>query len=108
MFRLGLPRLCVLSSLTLSRYPARQLEQNRLANARVDRLCMSNYVGTAELKRKYHFGDSMSLVGDASREFSGGVIVKTTTIDQYCQDNHILPDGIKIDVEGGRSANELG
>jgi FkbM family methyltransferase len=77
------------------------LEKNGLDNVLAERLCMSNHVGTAELKQKKHFGDTLSsIVGDASRGFSGGDIVKATTIDQYCQDNRILPDGIKIDVEG--------
>ena len=76
------------------------VEKNRLANVRVERLCVGDYVGTVELKTK-HFGDGMSsLLGDARRGFSGAVSAKITTIDQYCQDNHILPDGIKIDVEG--------
>ena len=76
------------------------VEKNRLANVHVERLCVGNYVGMAELKTK-QFGDGMSsLLGDASRGFSGAVIVNMTTIDQYCQDNHISPDGIKIDVEG--------
>jgi FkbM family methyltransferase len=79
------------------------LEKNRLANVHVERLCMSNYVGSAELKTK-HFGDTMSsLVGDASQGFSRSVIVNATTIDQYCQENQILPDGIKIDVEGAEA-----
>ena len=35
-----------------------------------------------------------------SAKGSRKIFVKTTTIDEYCTENRVVPDGIKIDVEG--------
>lgn len=41
-----------------------------------------------------------SLVRRELRKSSREIVVKTTTIDEFCEENGIRPDGIKIDVEG--------
>lgn len=77
------------------------LEKNNLTNVRVEGICISNYIGKAKLKSYSQFGDSgSSLILPNGQTVAAETTVKTTTIDRYCEENGVCPDGIKIDVEG--------
>ena len=72
------------------------VEGNGLTNVHVERLCVANFIGKCKLRS---FGSGVTSImgrGTPLKE----VVVETTTIDKYCKDNGICPDGIKIDVEG--------
>ena len=75
------------------------IEKNSLTNVHVEKVGVSNSVGKTKLKA-WRFGRGFSFfqIGDLTnlRE----TIVDTTTIDRYCEENEVCPDGIKIDVEG--------
>jgi FkbM family methyltransferase len=76
------------------------VSKNASTNVRVEPLCLTDFVGKAKL-RSGRFGQSLSSLmtignGETQRE----IVVNTTTIDTYCDENGIQPDGMKIDVEG--------
>jgi FkbM family methyltransferase len=78
----------------------RNLELNSIDNVVVENLCVSDHVGNAQL-RTLRLGDSASsLVRYESSMGATEIPVQTTTLDDYCTKNNIVPDGIKIDVEG--------
>lgn len=76
------------------------IEKNCLTNVRIEKICVSSSVGKAEFgtcrlgKSKSHLIEHRKRVGLTE------IIVETTTIDKFCEENAICPDGIKIDVEG--------
>jgi FkbM family methyltransferase len=78
------------------------VEKNAATNVHVEPLCLTDSVGEARLKAR-RFGESLStlmVLPDQQAESLAEVVVKSTTIDRYCDDKRIRPDGIKIDVEG--------
>jgi FkbM family methyltransferase len=76
------------------------VKKNKLTNIHVEKMCVSNFVGRAKLTAE-EFGQSLSSTrGKAQKEHLQEVFVETITLDSYCSDNRVKPDGIKIDVEG--------
>jgi len=74
------------------------IEKNRLTNVHIEKICISNCVGQAKF---YVFGESLSsIVEHKQRKKVKEIMVEITTIDKYCEENGIFPDGLKIDVEG--------
>ena len=79
------------------------VEKNALTNVRIEKICMSNSVGKAQLGAS-QFGKSGSLLIEREKRTAlSKIIVETTTIDKFCEENGICPDGIKIDVEGAEA-----
>lgn len=82
----------------------RNVGKNCLTNVNIQEFAISNFRGEAKLQAYGVYGDSMSnLVGRELRKTSREIVVKTTTIDEFCEENGICPDGIKIDVEGAEA-----
>jgi len=81
-------------------------EKNGLSNVRIQKVGMSNSIGTHKL-RGIQFGDSSFSLIERKNLFPIGqlreIVIETTTIDRYCKENDIYPDGIKIDVEGAEA-----
>jgi FkbM family methyltransferase len=66
---------------------------------------VSNYNGIGDLKTVGHDGAIALSLLDGNPYFTRRNIkkskIKVVTIDKWCEDNNIIPDFIKIDVEGG-------
>ncbi len=81
------------------------VELNKLNNVISERMGLSNFVGTSKLViyRNIFGGRSQSI---SSLNLRNNELkfkyepIKITTIDKYCEENDIKPDGIIIDVEG--------
>ena len=71
------------------------LEKNNISNVITENICLGNSVGKVGLKGS---GKDVSMVNWNETEVSQSITC--TTIDKYCKDKKIVPDGIKIDVEG--------
>jgi len=71
------------------------LEKNNISNVTTENICLGSSVGKVGLKGS---GKDVSMVTWDETEVLQ--TVQCTTIDKYCKDNKIVPDGIKIDVEG--------
>jgi FkbM family methyltransferase len=79
------------------------VERNNLTNIYIRECGMSNCVGKTYLKARGPgaFRNMMStLVTPKGQTATDEIAINITTIDDYCKDNGIHPDGIKIDVEG--------
>jgi len=75
------------------------LEKNHVTNVHMEKICMSNSVGQAG----FRFGNGLSESSLFSNKHTTNyktISVEISTIDKYCEDNNISPNGIKIDVEG--------
>jgi len=84
------------------------LEKNiKLNNSKTKcfNFAISNYNGTGTLKTVGHDGAIALSILDGRPSFTRKDTVqsevKVMTIDKWCADNNIIPDFIKIDVEGG-------
>lgn len=81
------------------------LERNGITNVKVEPLALSDKEGTEKI---YYYNPTKidevlasSMWNMINRGMkTNGISIPTTTIDSYCEKNHISPDGIKIDVEG--------
>jgi len=71
------------------------VQRNALSNVHLEKLCIADSEGRANLRVGQESSLS-SILGDRGKE----IPVQTITLDKYCQENGILPDAIKIDVEG--------
>jgi len=82
------------------------LRENRLSNVICENVALGNSVGIVKLYTYYEKGSETSMVryGNESELKAVGRLktfsVRCTTIDKYCRDNNITPNGIKVDVEG--------
>jgi len=75
-------------------------QMNGLSNVHVEERCLSNVSGKTKLRANV-FGIGVSSIMNKPTEGAIQEIdVETTTIDKFCEENDIRPDGIKIDVEG--------
>lgn len=73
-------------------------KMNGINNIFVQQSAVSNEISTQEFKIASHGGQG-SLVG-IGRETGTLLQVKTDTLDHFCTVNNVLPDFIKIDIEG--------
>lgn len=80
---------------------AQNIKTNRIENVQIEWLAVSNRIGKTKLFIK-EVGDTLSFIEHTSRNESNWrhIEVCTTTLDDYCEKNSIVPNGIKIDVEG--------
>lgn len=79
------------------------VEMNSLNNTYTRECGLSNCAGKAYLKARGPggFRNMMSTLAMPEGQIAtNDVSIYVTTIDDYCKDNDIYPDGIKIDVEG--------
>jgi FkbM family methyltransferase len=79
------------------------VERNGLTNTHISEFGISNSIGKAQLKAHGPGGldgSTSTLITPEGQKATGEIRIETTTIDSYCQENDIHPDGIKIDVEG--------
>ena len=76
------------------------VEKNSLTNVSIERICVSNSVGKAAIGTCSLGNSKTHLVKHRKRARLTEIIAETTTIDEFCEENAICPDGIKIDVEG--------
>jgi FkbM family methyltransferase len=76
------------------------VRRNRVSNVHVQGLCVSSTLGTTILRsRKWGSGRS-TIMEHADPQARLERKVETTTVDRFCEDNNLRPDGMKIDVEG--------
>jgi len=75
------------------------LEKNLVTNVRMEKICLSNSVGKADLRFGNGLSESSLINQEQTTKFKM-IRVETATIDTYCEENKISPNGIKIDVEG--------
>ena len=76
------------------------VRRNRARNVKVDGRCVSNSSGTAVL-RSSGWGTGLSTI--MTKMCPNPIfekVVPTTSIDELCREQGLMPDGIKIDVEG--------
>jgi FkbM family methyltransferase len=82
-------------------YLSANVSRNNLNNVRLERLCVTNTVGKIKLKSNdYGFGSSGTTVMEHAIGSFGEIMAESTTVDKFCQDDDICPQGLKIDVEG--------
>jgi len=74
---------------------------NGLSNVYIERCALTNFIGKIRLT-SHKLGNSRSSILDYGRagELKERAFVEVTTIDRYCEENNLVPTGIKIDVEG--------
>jgi FkbM family methyltransferase len=70
---------------------------NQLSNVQAFEIAVSDYCGTAKFD-----ATTDRVLGSISA--NGNFTVQTTTIDQMVQDHGVIPNYLKIDVEGGEAA----
>lgn len=75
---------------------------NNLSNVCAEKLLISNNNENVKLLSKSKFGGSGSsiILKPEFKENKIEIIVNSITLDEYCKTHNIVPDGIKIDVEG--------
>ena len=68
---------------------------------KVEHLALCNTKGEARLSAEV-FGQSGSsiLPHGVSKAQVREIAIETTTVDDYCRENRVIPNGVKIDVEG--------
>lgn len=85
------------------RFLESNLSANGASNVEVLSTAVSNRLGAAVLDTSYLFG-SVPLFGmsdsDVSEESDKGIVVATTTLDEFSARMGVIPNMIKIDVEG--------
>jgi FkbM family methyltransferase len=82
------------------------VEKNSLTNVHVEKTALNDVVGEFTL-RCHEMGDTgASLLPNRYSNESDlkEITVKTNTIDKYCKENGVIPNGIKIDVEGAEAS----
>lgn len=78
------------------------VKKNGMANVKTEPFCISNKVGEVKLFLERNVGTGSSIVGGRPGQ-ENCILVPATTIDNYCEDNDIWPQGIKVDVEGAEA-----
>ena len=73
------------------------VQKNCLTNVHTNKVCISNSVGRAKFRL---VGAGKSSLIKHQRVGLKEITVETTTLDKYCQETGVCPDGMKIDVEG--------
>ena len=78
------------------------MELNKITNAKLEEEYVTDGKGTVILSNELlgSSGSSMLSCNAATQDLIHQVKVDSTSLDEYCQENNILPDGIKVDVEG--------
>ncbi len=71
---------------------------NGIKNIKIEEFAISNKEGSVSFKLSSHGGQG-SVIG-IGRESGETLDVKTTTLDKFCRENKVVPDFIKIDIEG--------
>lgn len=83
------------------RFLSRNVKMNGLSNVKIHDFAITNTRGESNLQVYGRLGDSeTNLIGRQQEGISNSILVKTTTIDDFCKEQLVWPDGIKIDVEG--------
>jgi FkbM family methyltransferase len=73
------------------------LNRNEILNVFPKPCGLCNFVGTMEFRG---YGRGISMVKYKKGQGTPLFYAKCTTIDKYCREHKIVPDGMKIDVEG--------
>jgi len=76
------------------------VRRNRISNVRVQGLCVSSTLGTTILRSRMWGSGRSTIMEHADPQARLERKVETTTVDRFCEDNNLRPDGMKIDVEG--------
>jgi len=83
---------------------SRNVKLNGLTNVKIYDFAITNFIGRSKLQAYGQWGDSMAnLEGRKLKGTSRYIRVKTTTVDEFCRERLIRPDGMKIDVEGAEA-----
>jgi len=80
------------------------VKRNGMANVKTEPFCVSNTVGEVKFFLDPTGGTTSSIVGGQPAGKESYISVPATTIDNYCEDNDIWPQGIKLDVEGAEAS----
>ncbi len=78
----------------------KNVRKNRLENVTVEPRALSDKTGRTKLYYSSGRGSSGSSVIRKTDKKSPSSYVETITVDDFCRERGIKPDGIKIDVEG--------
>ncbi len=74
---------------------------NKIKNTKLERFGLSNINGKAKLYYNENGGNSLSsILRSITHKTTNYINIDLITIDDYCIKNNIIPDVIKIDVEG--------
>jgi len=80
------------------------IKMNKLNNVIIEKIGISNKSGESKLNLFKEGGKSLSSLLFTQKEQNPNYeIIKTSTLDDYCENNNIVPNGIKIDVEGAET-----
>jgi len=74
--------------------------QNGLDNITTIGLCLSNIVGSMTLRTFGHSSDRNTIIKESIDLPFKEITVSATTVDDFCKENSVQPNGIKVDVEG--------
>jgi FkbM family methyltransferase len=76
------------------------VNRNRMANVRIEPFCLSNSVGEVTIHVDPAGGTLSSMVSPLPGGRARDLVVPAITVDKYCEENDVWPEGIKLDVEG--------
>lgn len=82
------------------------VKKNSLTNVHVEKIALNDVVGEFTLRCREMGDTGASLIPTifANESDLKEITVRTSTIDKYCKENGIVPNGIKIDVEGAEAS----
>lgn len=81
------------------------ISKNNLKNVYIEKCGLSNVIGKKKLYLYEGAGKSVSfLIFDKKEKGLKYELIDITTLDRFCEENNIHPNGIKIDVEGAEGS----
>jgi len=79
------------------------VKRNHIKNTIITKTGLSNKVGNSFLYYIGKSGNSASTLTPFKQKNVQKQVINVTTIDKFCKVNNIVPNGIKIDVEGAEN-----
>ena len=79
------------------------IRMNSINNVVVEPFCISNAHGEVVIHVDSSGGTTSSIMNENLAGRGHDLSVPTITIDEYCEDNDVWPQGIKLDVEGAEA-----
>lgn len=76
------------------------IRKNKSTSASVERRCVSDSTGEVKFRIDGEGGTESSMVKSDIGKVGGEITVPCVSLDDFCEQNGLWPDGVKLDVEG--------